>query len=629
MRRLAAGVAIAIAQVALLTAAAGASAAPPGVAHYLPQPTHVHEIAAGPRGEIWFATSRNPRAVGWISPTGRVHRFNLRKGETPVSIVPTRGGGAAWFSWNRAAKGKPFTHGLARVSEDGRIVRYRGPRSKFFPPNLLVLGRGGDIWFSALGQSGAGEDSLGLMRPSGRFRTFGSGLGADSWMTGLRAGADGSLWFVDNESGKIGRITPGGRITEFDTGRPSYPPPFAPALGPGGSVFFDAAREGVGAGIGRLAPNGSSSFFSDGLAPAVTEIGPLTIDRGDVWFGIERGGPAGTTGSPDGRVAIGRLDPTGTITEFSKCLQPDQMPQDLVRGPDGNVWFLSGPAYNNDYLTPGIGRITPAGQIAEFQDGLRPGYGLSDLISGAGRLWFLNPAGGKIGELRPPRGKPNTVLVEFLDRHHQILVRITTPGPGTLRIEDTGVRLGGRSRQVPGLRTRALRAGTCGPLYTRLPFSAPLQRLLEEHGELRLQMSVTFTPTGGAPFVKRTAVTLLPGRAEGDPGPLAGGRRRGRLSGRTVSPFPRHQRSPHVSSALVRRRLARGARSGRVPGHRRRERRRRTAPPESLQRQPRGSGRHRRPDAHRLCLHRLDRLRRLRAERGDQRPRRPLHSRRR
>jgi streptogramin lyase len=511
MRRLAAGVAIAIAQVALLTGAAGASAAPPGVAHYLPEPTHVHEIVAGPRGEIWFATSRSPRAVGWISRTGRVHRFNLRKGETPVSIIPTRGGGAAWFSWNRLAKGKPYTHGLARVAEDGRIVRYRGPRPELFSPHELVLGRGGDVWFNSLGQSRAGEDSVGVMTPGGKFRIFGSSLKGDSWITGLRAGAGGSVWFVDNETGKVGKITPGGTIAEFDTGRPSYPRPFPPAPGPGGSVFFGAQQEGVGAGIGRLAADGSMSFFSDGLSPDVTEIGPLAITRGDVWFGIEREGEPGTTGSADGRVAIGRLDPTGTVTEFSKCLQPDQMPQDLVRGPDGNVWFLSGPAYNNNYLTPGIGRITPTGQIAEFQDGLRPGYGLTDLVSGAGRLWFLNPDGGRIGELRPPRGKPNSVLVEFLDRHHQILVRVTTPGPGTVRIEDTGVRLGGRSRQVPGLRTRALRASTCGPLYTRLPFSGPLQRLLEEHGELRLQMSVTFIPTGGAPFVKRAAVTLVPG----------------------------------------------------------------------------------------------------------------------
>jgi hypothetical protein len=90
-------------------------------------------------------------------------------------------------------------------------------------------------------------------------------------------------------------------------------------------------------------------------------------------------------------------------------------------------------------------------------------------------------------------------------------VRVTTPGPGTLRIEDTGVRLDGRARRVPGLRTQRLRAKTCGPLYTPLPFSGPLQRLLEERGRLRLQIGVTFTPTGGGPFVKRTAVTLVPG----------------------------------------------------------------------------------------------------------------------
>jgi virginiamycin B lyase len=503
---------IAIVQVVLLVGAATAIAAPPGVVHYLPQPTHVHDIAAGPRGEIWFATSRSPRAVGWISPTGRVHRFNLRKGETPVAIIPTRAGGAAWFSWNRQSMGKPYTHGLARVSEEGRIVRYPGPRPKFFSPRDLVLGRGGDVWFNALRGASAGEDVLGLMTPRGRFRIFGASLGEDTRMTGLRAGTGGSLWFANVEAGKVGRITTGGRIAQFDTGNPPvYPRLYPPAVGPGGTAFFGAQEEGVGFGIGSVTSHGSTSFFADGIGPGVSGIGPLVASRGDVWFGIEREGVPGTTGSADGRVAIGRLDPTGRVTEFSKCLQPDQMPQDLVRGPDGNVWFLSGGPYDNNYLTPGIGRITPSGQIAEFQDGLRHGYGLTDLTPGVGRLWFLDPEGGRIGELRPPRGKPNSVLVEILDHHHRILVRTTTPGPGAVRIEDTGVVLGGRSRKVPGLRSRHLRAKTCGPLYTGLPFSGPLQRLLEKNGRLHLQITVTFTPTGGTPFVKRTTVTLVPG----------------------------------------------------------------------------------------------------------------------
>jgi virginiamycin B lyase len=500
----------ALAAVAALSLSATATAAPPGVAHYLPAPTHVHDIAVGPRGEVWFATGRNPKAVGWIGTTGRVHRFDLRKGETPVSIIPTRAGGSAWFSWSRQTRGKPYTHGLARVDENGHIAYFRGPRPRVFAPHELVLGRRGAVWFNSIGRSSAGEDVLGSMTPGGRFRTFGAGLKEDSWIVGLRAGVGGSLWFADNDAGKVGRITPGGRITEFETGSPAnFSRLFPPAPGPGG-VFF-GAKEGGGFGVGRVAPDGSTSFLGDGISPAVSEIGPLAASHGDVWFGIERSGDPGTTGSPDGRVAIGRLDPTGRVTEFSKCLQPDQMPRELVRGPDGNVWFLSGGPYNNNYLTPGIGRITSDGEIAEFQDGLHPGFGLEDLTAGAGRLWFLNPDGGTIGELRPPSGRPNTVLVEFLDRHHRILVRTTTPGPGTLRIEDTGVLLGGRSRRVPGLRSVRLRAKSCGPIYTRLPFSAPLQRLVEKHGQLRLQMDVTFTPTGGAPFVKRTAVTLVPG----------------------------------------------------------------------------------------------------------------------
>jgi virginiamycin B lyase len=492
---------------------AAAMAEPPGVIGELPAPTHVHDIAAGPHGELWFATSRSPRAVGWIAPRGQVHRFNLPKGEAPVAIIAARDGKAAWFSWNRVAKGKPILGGIARVTAGGAITHFQGPPDHYFLPHELVLGGEGDIWFNNIGISSAGENVIGRMTPAGKFKTFGAALTEDSWITGLAAGADGNVWFGNGKQGAVGRITPAGTITQFEAERSSPAPYiFPPAPGPGGSVYFGVEREGIGAGIGRVDPGGSSvSLFTAGLGPAVAEIGPVTVAHGDAWFGIGRRGPAGTTASPDGGVAIGRLSPEGSIREFSRCLRPALMPLDPTVGPEGDVWFLSGTPFSNDYLVSGLIRITPAGQITEFMDGIHPGYGLEDLVSAAGRLWFVDPDGGRIGELKPPRGKPNTVLVEFPYRHHETLIRVTTPGPGTVRIKETGVSVAGRDTPVPGLRTRRLRASACGPISTPLPWSGPLQSLFERQGHLRLEMTVTFTPSGGAPFSQRTGIKLVPG----------------------------------------------------------------------------------------------------------------------
>ena len=65
-----------------------------------------------------------------------------------------------------------------------------------------------------------------------------------------------------------------------------------------------------------------------------------------------------TSGSPSSGNKIGRITPTGTITEFPIPTASSQ-PVGIAAGPDGNLWFTE---YNGDQ----IGRITPAGTITEF-----------------------------------------------------------------------------------------------------------------------------------------------------------------------------------------------------------------------------------------------------------------------
>ncbi len=52
------------------------------------------------------------------------------------------------------------------------------------------------------------------------------------------AGPDGNLWFAEYEINKIGRITPGGTITEFLLPTaPAYP--LNIATGPDGNLWFN------------------------------------------------------------------------------------------------------------------------------------------------------------------------------------------------------------------------------------------------------------------------------------------------------------------------------------------------------------------------------------------------------
>jgi virginiamycin B lyase len=58
---------------------------------------------------------------------------------------------------------------------------------------------------------------------------------------GITAGLDGNLWFTELDANKIGRITPGGTITEFPLSSQALP--FGISGGSDGNVWF--AEDGV------------------------------------------------------------------------------------------------------------------------------------------------------------------------------------------------------------------------------------------------------------------------------------------------------------------------------------------------------------------------------------------------
>src|SRR5262249_6461700 len=70
------------------------------------------------------------------------------------------------------------------------------------------------------------------------------------------------------------------------------------------------------------------------------------------------------TAGPDGNVwftdpvqsAVGRISPSGQVTEFSPIGKPTGA---ITAGPDGNLWFVG-------VLGGGVGRITPDGKVSEF-----------------------------------------------------------------------------------------------------------------------------------------------------------------------------------------------------------------------------------------------------------------------
>src|SRR5215831_2795257 len=98
---------------------------------------------------------------------------------------------------------------------------------------------------------------------------------------GITRGPDGNLWFAENTSSRIGRITPAGVITEFSAGITPNSGPGAITRGPDGNLWF---TEILANKIGRITPAGVVTEFSAGITPGTTPNFITAGPDGNVWF---------------------------------------------------------------------------------------------------------------------------------------------------------------------------------------------------------------------------------------------------------------------------------------------------------------------------------------------------------
>ena len=203
-----------------------------------------------------------------------------------------------------------------------------------------------------------------------------------SWMA---AGPDGAIWFVETAGNKIGRITSAGVVTEYAIPTANSMPQGIVA-GPDGAMWF---VEGNTNRVGRITTAGVITEF----APPPPPLGfpqSLTVGPdGALW--IANQGPMGN-GAATGNGWIGRLTTDGVGTNRFPVPTANTMPNFIVSGPDGALWF----AYAN---TNKIGRITTAGVVTEFTVPT-PSAGLGTITAGPdGALWFTDPLASKIGRI--------------------------------------------------------------------------------------------------------------------------------------------------------------------------------------------------------------------------------------
>src|SRR5262249_14647631 len=135
---------------------------------------------------------------------------------------------------------------------------------------------------------------------------------------------DGNLWFTEAAAQRIGRITPGGTITDFLLASTRGMPQEI-TVGPDGNLWiveYIVVLPSTTGLIARFTPSGSLTEYEVGAFGGITP-GP----GGALWF-TERG------------VALGSITPSGQPTEFAPFAGTfGQQPGKVTIGPDGALWF--------------------------------------------------------------------------------------------------------------------------------------------------------------------------------------------------------------------------------------------------------------------------------------------------
>jgi virginiamycin B lyase len=241
---------------------------------------------------------------------------------------------------------------------------------------------------------------------------------------GISAGPDGALWFIEEGSSEIGRITTAGAIThEFPISTTPDPVPADPTLptrldqitlGPDGALWFTEPRDNS---IGRITTTGAVTEYPlpvpggapEGIdvgpdsnlwftAPGLNQIGRITVAGAITMFGGAGPGASDITAGPDGALwftesganQIGRITTAGVVTNHYPVPTAASEPSGITPGPGGGLWFTESAANQ-------IGFITPGGAVTEYPG---TGAGPSAIATGRdGALWFTESEASTIGRI--------------------------------------------------------------------------------------------------------------------------------------------------------------------------------------------------------------------------------------
>lgn len=191
----------------------------------------------------------------------------------------------------------------------------------------------------------------------GNVTEFTNGLSPDAEAHGIVTGPDGNLWFTEAATAQIGKITLSPSGTPTITQPITLPNPFNQ---------------------------------TNGSQPQAITVG----SDGNLWFTERAMNQIGQVNPKSGQLIKEWTVPTGSAATYYDVNSDSSAGlglDDIVSGPDGNLWFTE---TNDDK----IGKITTSGQVTEYP--LSPGAHPGQIIVGPdGQLWFGENGFNAVGEM--------------------------------------------------------------------------------------------------------------------------------------------------------------------------------------------------------------------------------------
>lgn len=236
----------------------------------------------------------------------------------------------------------------------------------------IAVADDGSVWFTEIT-----SNKIGRIGPTGEVSEY-SLPDPTRYPRGIVQGPDRGIWFTEEMTQSVGRMSLDGKLSQFPVATMSGATPWDIAAGPDGNVWFtDPSNSSPSeAAVGYITPGGQVTTFVVGGSPNFIASGP----DGRMWFG----------GGFSNGAAIGRVSGLGKVD----YLRLDGNVEAMAKGPDGKLWISRShmPAGTFDLVS-----INAAGTIQNYA--LPSNASALHLAVANGSLWFTDLRNSRIGKI--------------------------------------------------------------------------------------------------------------------------------------------------------------------------------------------------------------------------------------